>query len=336
MSAITIGGELIHYEVLGRGRPVILLHGWVGSWRYWVPTMQNLQLKYRVYALDLHGFGDTSKNEQKYTISNQVQLVRDFMETMAIPKAAFVGHGLGAWVAVEFARQTFGSDRVARMMLISPPLFQTPGLESRHRPGRIVPLTSNTPDGFDDRTIANSNSMRAQAMLERELARGGRFETPITPPKLATQEERQPVHNPLIEIFNSNTSEMLLQKCFKRSDPIYTKLEPDLPKTAERALKESAKEFDSGRLLDSIWLLNMPTVILHGKEDVFIRPPSDAVLDYITADKDDNSMMVQLLDGVRHFPMLEYERFLRLLNDFLEIPDISKLEIKERWKRRSR
>ena len=93
MSAITIGGELIHYEVLGRGRPVILLHSWVGSWRYWVPTMQNLQLKYRVYALDLHGYGDSSKNPQKYSIDNQVKLVGDFMSAMAIPKAAFVGHG---------------------------------------------------------------------------------------------------------------------------------------------------------------------------------------------------------------------------------------------------
>ena len=40
MSAITIGGDLIHYEVLGRGRPVLLVHGWIGSWRYWVPAMQ--------------------------------------------------------------------------------------------------------------------------------------------------------------------------------------------------------------------------------------------------------------------------------------------------------
>ncbi|MEP6985970.1 MAG: alpha/beta fold hydrolase, partial [Chloroflexota bacterium] len=88
MSAISIGGELIHYEVLGRGRPVILIHSWVGSWRYWVPTMQNLQLKYRVYALDLHGFGDSSKNQQKYTIDNQRKLLSDFMQAMGIPKAA--------------------------------------------------------------------------------------------------------------------------------------------------------------------------------------------------------------------------------------------------------
>ncbi len=57
MSAITIENDLVHYEVLGRGRPVILVHGWLGSWRYWVPAMQQLSSKYRTYALDLWGFG---------------------------------------------------------------------------------------------------------------------------------------------------------------------------------------------------------------------------------------------------------------------------------------
>ncbi|MDH4138550.1 MAG: alpha/beta hydrolase, partial [Anaerolineae bacterium] len=38
MSAIVIDGGLIHYESWGRGSPLILLHGWLGSWRYWMPT----------------------------------------------------------------------------------------------------------------------------------------------------------------------------------------------------------------------------------------------------------------------------------------------------------
>ncbi|HEY4724103.1 MAG TPA: alpha/beta hydrolase, partial [Anaerolineae bacterium] len=33
MSAIIIDSGLIHYEAIGRGRPLIFLHGWLGSWR---------------------------------------------------------------------------------------------------------------------------------------------------------------------------------------------------------------------------------------------------------------------------------------------------------------
>ena len=40
MSVVLLNQEIVHYEVLGRGRPLILLHGWVGSWRYWIPVMQ--------------------------------------------------------------------------------------------------------------------------------------------------------------------------------------------------------------------------------------------------------------------------------------------------------
>ena len=38
MSALIIDNGRIHYEVIGRGEPVLLVHGWIGSWRYWVPT----------------------------------------------------------------------------------------------------------------------------------------------------------------------------------------------------------------------------------------------------------------------------------------------------------
>ena len=40
MSVVLLDQQVVHYEVLGRGRPLIFLHGWVGSWRYWIPVMQ--------------------------------------------------------------------------------------------------------------------------------------------------------------------------------------------------------------------------------------------------------------------------------------------------------
>lgn len=332
MSAISIGGELIHYEVLGRGRPVVLLHSWVGSWRYWVPTMQNLQLKYRVYAVDLHGFGDSSKNPQKYTLDNQVKMLSDFMNAMAIPKAAIIGHGLGAWVTAEFAR--LYADRAPRIMLISAPLFEIPQLENRTRPGRLNAPVQGRHE-INEATIMNS-SIRT-AMLERlraAQASGGAPDT-ATIPAAPLPEVNTVRYNPLQDVIGSNSLEMLLQRCFKRSDPIYTKLEVDLPKTDVHALRTSAMQFDGGRFLDSIWLLSMPTVIIHGQEDTFIQPPTESVWDYVTADKEDNLLPIPL-PGVRHFPMLEYDRFNRLVNEFLELPDISKLEVKERWKRRSR
>ena len=120
MSAILLDGSIVHYEVLGRGRPVIFLHGWVGSWKYWIASMQVTSTSYRAYALDLWGFGDTAHNDLKYSLDDQVKLIDDFMNEMGIGKIALVGHGLGALVAMKFALRFRQS--VDRVMAINCPL----------------------------------------------------------------------------------------------------------------------------------------------------------------------------------------------------------------------
>ncbi len=120
MSALIIHNDIVHYEVLGRGRPIIFLHGWVGSWRYWIPTMQAASASYRSYALDMWGFGDTAKSKTRYTINEQVSLLDNFLEEMGIGKIALVGHDLGAIVALRFAEK-FPS-YVDRVMAIGFPL----------------------------------------------------------------------------------------------------------------------------------------------------------------------------------------------------------------------
>ncbi len=132
MSAITIENDLVHYEVLGRGRPVIFVHGWLGSWRYWVPAMQQLSTKYRTYALDLWGFGDSGKDNKHYDFKDQVQLLQAFMEKMGIAKAALVGHALGAAVCLRYAGMH--PDQIPRMALISPPIYDLCGLDDSSLP----------------------------------------------------------------------------------------------------------------------------------------------------------------------------------------------------------
>jgi pimeloyl-ACP methyl ester carboxylesterase len=122
MSIVTLESELIHYEVLGRGRPLIFLHGWVGSWRYWIPAMQALSISYRAYALDFWGFGDTPNRPEKYTIDQQAKLLSAFVEEMGIGRVVLVGHGLGALVGLDFAR--LFPNLVDRLVMTGLPLEQ--------------------------------------------------------------------------------------------------------------------------------------------------------------------------------------------------------------------
>ena len=119
MSAIIIENGLVHYEALGRGKPLIFIHGWVGSWRYWVPTMDDLSDRYRTYALDLWGFGDSDRRQDGYTLAGYVKLVQRFMDELGLWQAPLVGHALGGIVALGFA--TLAPERVDQVVAVSLP-----------------------------------------------------------------------------------------------------------------------------------------------------------------------------------------------------------------------
>jgi pimeloyl-ACP methyl ester carboxylesterase len=123
VSAIILDDGLVHYEVLGRGRPVIFLHGWVGSWRYWMPTMDNLSDRFRTYAFDMWGFGDSDHNANRYALDAYVTQLHRFMDELGVVKACLVGHSMGAAVALLFAEQF--PESVDRIMAVSTPLVSS-------------------------------------------------------------------------------------------------------------------------------------------------------------------------------------------------------------------
>jgi pimeloyl-ACP methyl ester carboxylesterase len=160
LSAILLDSSIVHYEVLGRGRPVIFLHGWVGSWRYWISAMQVTSTSYRAYALDLWGFGDTAHNTLNYSLEQQASLLDRFLNEMGIGKIALVGHGLGALVGMSFA--TRFPQSVDRMMAISCPLdYQA--VNARLRTGTPTELTEWLSSRTPEATTALSDSSKTDA-----------------------------------------------------------------------------------------------------------------------------------------------------------------------------
>jgi pimeloyl-ACP methyl ester carboxylesterase len=330
MSAITTDGNLIHYEVLGRGRPVILVHGWIGSWRYWIPTMQILQLKYRVYALDLYGFGDSAKNPQRYSLEQQVTLLDTFMKELGMPKAALVGHGLGALVVAEYARRFPAC--VPRVLITGAPLFDPGDLERRvpagrrPLPARAVPEAEEVPNAA---TVTSASAAMRAAMIQAARTRAAMPQELVPTAGYSSSSN----HNPLLALMD--TPDAMLAKCFRRTEQNYEKLSVDVTKIDPPVLRQSVEGFDSGRLLDTLRLLGAPVLVIHGGDDPLIPQPNEDVLNYITLDKE-HSVLPILLPNVRHFPMLEDDRFGRIVTEFLDAADVSKLAVKERWRRRTR
>src|SRR5690606_14305659 len=71
---------IVHYEAHGRGRPVLLLHGWLGSWALWHNTILELGKEFRTYALDFWGFGESGDQGVDFSVDNFVLLVNQFLD----------------------------------------------------------------------------------------------------------------------------------------------------------------------------------------------------------------------------------------------------------------
>ncbi len=129
MSSIVTEQGILHYESIGRGQPIILLHGWINSWDVWRDLMLELHeaKRYRVYALDFWGFGESAKGSDEvagtFQISNYVEMVHQFMDTLGIQQAPIFGHSMGGTVTLQMAL-TY-PDRVAKIAVVGSPVLGT-------------------------------------------------------------------------------------------------------------------------------------------------------------------------------------------------------------------
>lgn len=123
MSAIVLQQHLTHYEVIGRGQPVIFLHSWLGSWRTWMPTMETISDRYRAIALDFWGFGDSAEQKQPLTLDAYVEEVFSFLDALGMRPPHLVGHGLGGVVAVRAA--SLAPDRFGKVLVTGTPIIGT-------------------------------------------------------------------------------------------------------------------------------------------------------------------------------------------------------------------
>ncbi len=127
MSSIVTEQGILHYESIGQGQPIILLHGWINSWDVWRDFMITLAKtkRYRVYALDFWGFGESAKGKRDaatpFQIKSYVEMVDQFMETLGIQQAPIFGHSMGGTVALEMALKH--SDRVSKVAVVGSPIL---------------------------------------------------------------------------------------------------------------------------------------------------------------------------------------------------------------------
>lgn len=105
----------IHYEMLGEGPDLVLLHPFPTNHRFWLGVADQLASRYRLIAYDLRGHGDSTPGSGPATMEKHAADLARLCEVNKITKAVFAGVSVGGYVLFEFWRRH--RERVAALVL---------------------------------------------------------------------------------------------------------------------------------------------------------------------------------------------------------------------------
>ncbi len=98
-----VNGINLYYESHGQGRPLILLHGGLGSGEMFGPLIGEFAAKHRVILVDLQGHGRTADIDRPIEITSMADDVAALIDHLALEKPDVVGYSLGGGVALQVA-----------------------------------------------------------------------------------------------------------------------------------------------------------------------------------------------------------------------------------------
>src|SRR6185503_20538778 len=92
---VDVDGVHVHYREWGQGPAVVMLHGFGASLEAWGGVAPFVAPHHRVIAIDLKGFGWTSRPEGDYSPAAQAELVWHVLDKLGVKDVAIVGHSWG-------------------------------------------------------------------------------------------------------------------------------------------------------------------------------------------------------------------------------------------------
>ncbi|WP_134702450.1 alpha/beta fold hydrolase [Ammoniphilus sp. YIM 78166] len=106
MPFVEVGDLSIHYEIAGRGEPLVLLHGMGNNSQSWRKQISELQEHFTIIAWDAPGYGASS--DPQYELRSFCQfadILKGFLEKLPYQSVNLLGHSMGAAIAIDFCHR---------------------------------------------------------------------------------------------------------------------------------------------------------------------------------------------------------------------------------------
>ena len=109
----------LHYEDVGAGKPVVLIHGWPVSGRTWegqVPAL--VDAGYRVITYDRRGFGQSSQPWEGYNYDTLASDLKAVLDILDLREVTLIGFSMGGGELARYVG-TYGTERIAKLVFAS-------------------------------------------------------------------------------------------------------------------------------------------------------------------------------------------------------------------------
>ncbi|WP_067932463.1 alpha/beta fold hydrolase [Alicyclobacillus kakegawensis] len=152
---MSVRGTNIRLLEGGAGDALIYLHGATGGGQ-WLPFLDRLAARFHVYAPEHPGFGASDDLPEMDSIEDLAYFYLDFLDTLGLDGARFIGSSLGGWLAVEIA--AIAPHRVSQLILLDAAGLHVEGV--------------NVPDLFmlDDEQVLELTIHNPESLAQRRQA----------------------------------------------------------------------------------------------------------------------------------------------------------------------
>lgn len=110
---VVVDSLLTQYERMGKGRAVLVLHGWGDSSVGWQAFSKELADSFEVILVDLPGFGGTQSPQGTWGLGDYATFVGTFLKKIRVQPYAIIGHSNGGSIAIRgLAKKAFTTDKL--------------------------------------------------------------------------------------------------------------------------------------------------------------------------------------------------------------------------------
>ncbi|MEO1051906.1 MAG: alpha/beta hydrolase [Bacteroidota bacterium] len=115
--------EMAYMEQGSGSQTIIFIHGLGSYGPAWKKNVEMLSKQYRCIAVDLPGYGKSSKGNYEGSMAFFAEVLRDFIDALSLDKVTLVGHSMGGQISI--VTSLFYPEKIEKLVLIAPAGFET-------------------------------------------------------------------------------------------------------------------------------------------------------------------------------------------------------------------